>query len=407
MPSRQIELALPNGAPLAGSHDPDFAQVADIFRQNFLERGEVGASLCITHHGRPVLDLWGGIADPITRAPWREDTISIVFSCTKAATALCAHMLAERGQLELHAPVEALWPEFGQAGKAGTTLAMMLGHTAPVPHIRAPLPEGALADWALMIARVAAEPAWWAPGTRQGYHGLTFAWTVGNMVRLGARQPLGAYFRDQIAGPLTLDFHIGLPEQHEARVARMITSTPAEADPSSRFIQAIMTDRASLPALFMGNTGGADFNTRLIRGAEIGSANGITNARGLAGLYTPLATGGGGLVSAETVTRMSRVTAATHMDATLMQPMRFASGFMVSIDNRATNGSSLLIGEAAFGHVGMGGSVGFADPSCGLAFGYTMNRMGAGILLNARGQSLVNATYRSLGYSSDATGAWK
>jgi CubicO group peptidase (beta-lactamase class C family) len=123
-------------------------------------------------------------------------------------------------------------------------------------------------------------------------------------------------------------------------------------------------------------------------------------------MYAPLANGGGTLVSPRTLAQMGRVSAATHEDAVLMQPMRFAMGFMASTDNRAMGAESVILGESAFGHVGMGGSIGFADPSAGISFGYTMNRMGAGILLNKRGQALVDAVYKSLGWRSNATGAW-
>ncbi len=392
-----IDEAVPGGGRVAGQVDAAFAKVADAFLANFAERREVGASVCVTHGGRTVVDLWGGLADPKTARAWERDTVSIVFSCTKGATALCAHMLAEQGRLALYEDVARVWPEFSQGGKAGTTAMMMLGHTSPVPHLRDAVKEGGYADWDYMVDRVAAEPAWWEPGTRQGYHGVTFAWTVGNLVRLAAGQSLGAFFRENVAGPLGLDFHIGLPESEEGRVAPMIGSDPAEADLSSRFLQAVVGVKGSLPQLFLANNGGADFNSRLIHAAELGSANGITNARGLAGMYAPLAAGGGGLLQGETVARMGRCSAATHMDATLLQPMRFGLGFMVRIDNRGPGGDSLLIGERAFGHVGMGGSVGFADPEAGLSFGYTMNRMGAGILLNQRGQSLVDAAYAAAG----------
>ncbi len=332
--------------------------------------------------------------------------MSIVFSCTKGAAALCAHMLAEQGRLKLHARMADLWPEFAQAGKEQTTVAMALAHTAPVPHLRHPIKPGGIADWEYMVARVAAEPAWWEPGSRQGYHGLTYAWTVGQLVRIAAGQPLGGFFAERVAGPLGLDFHIGLPESEEARVAPMIASEPAEANLDSAFIKAVVGQPGSLSNLFLTNTGGADFNTRAIHAAEIGSANGITNARGLAGLYVPLANGGGGLLAPDSIARMSRVSAATFLDANLLQPMRFGLGFMAATDNRSTGGDSLLIGERAFGHVGMGGSVGFADPGHGLSFGYTMNRMGPGILLNERGQSLVDAAYRCVGATSNASGAW-
>ncbi len=411
MPDQHTSQTSPD-APSPGLADggtvaPGFEAVADAFRANFAERGEVGASVCVMQHGRIVVDLWGGVADPKTGRPWQRDTVSIVFSCTKGATALCAHMLAERGRLNLYKPVTDIWPAFGQGGKAATTPAMMLAHTSPVPHLRDPVRPGGYADFDYMVERVAAEPAWWEPGTRQGYHGVTFAWTVGNVVRIAAGEPMAAFFAREVAGPLGLDFHIGLPEGEEPRVAPMIASDPAEADPNSRFIQALMGVPGSLPQLFLTNSGGADFNSRAIRSAEIGSANGITNARGLAGLYAPLAAGGGGLLGPDSVARMARVVGATFDDATLMQPMRFGLGYMNSIDNRPIGGDSLLIGEQAFGHVGMGGSVSFTDPAHGLSFGYTMNRMGPGILLNSRGQSLVDATYASLGLTGNASGAWR
>jgi CubicO group peptidase (beta-lactamase class C family) len=385
---------------------PGFDAVLTAFRENFVSRRETGGSVCVTHRGETVVDLWGGLAAPKTATPWGRDTVSIVFSCTKAATALCAHSLTEQGALSLHEDVARLWPRFAQGGKAGTTLANMLAHTSPVPHLRDLVRDGGYADWDYMVDRVAAEPAWWAPGTRQGYHGVTYAWTVGNMVRLAAGEPLGAFFKRNIADPLGLDFHIGLPESEEHRVAPMIAADPAEVNFQSKFFQAV-AQQGSLPQLFLTNGGGADFNSRLIHAAEIGSANGISNARGLAGMYRPLANGGGGLLKPETIARMGRVSAATHEDATLMQSMRFGLGFMMSTDNRAQGGDSVLLGETGFGHVGMGGSLGFADPDAALSFGYTMNRMGAGILLNERGQSLVDAAYTSIGFTSNQSGAWR
>ena len=402
-----ISEALDDGCTISGHCDPRFAGVLAEFRANFVSRREIGGSLCLTHNGETVVDLWGGIANPETNQGWERDTISIIYSCTKGATALCAHMLVEQGRLSYDTLVADIWPEFAVAGKQDTTVAMMLSHTSPVPHLRDPIKSGGLADWDYMVGRVAAEVAHWEPGTRQGYHGMTFAWTVGQLVRLVAGKPLGAYFRDEVAGPLGLDFHIGLPESEEARVAPMIASTPSEVNFNSRFFKAVTGRPGSLPNLFLTNQGKANFNSREIRTAEIGSANGVSNARGLAKMYAPLANGGGPLLSDQTVNRMSRVCAATQLDAVLMQPMRFAMGFMASTDNRANGGDSVILGETAFGHVGMGGSIGFADPANNLSFGYTMNRMGAGILLNERGQSLVDAAYRSLGHTSDASGAWR
>jgi CubicO group peptidase (beta-lactamase class C family) len=402
-----IDETVTEGVRIAGQVETGFESVLDAFRANFAERREVGASVCLTHQGQTVVDLWGGVADPASGRAWERDTVSIVFSCTKGAAALCLHMLAERGLVAYDDEVARYWPAFAQNGKAGTTVAMMLAHTAPVPHLREPIREGGYTDFDYMVERVEAEAAFWAPGTRQGYHGVTYAWTVGQLVRLIAGEPLGTFFQREVAGPLALDFHIGLPESEEGRVAPMIASDPAEANIHSRFVQALMTEPGSLPQLFLTNNGAADFNSRAVHAAEIASANGITNARGLAGMYAPLAADGGGLVSPERLARMGRTAAATHDDAVLRQPMRFGLGYMTSIDNRAGGGDSVILGEGGFGHVGMGGSLGFADPEAALSFGYSMNRMGAGILLNERGQSLVDAAYRSLGYASSASGAWR
>jgi CubicO group peptidase (beta-lactamase class C family) len=399
----QVHESLAEGI-VQGTCAPGFEPVLAAFLDNFRSRGEVGASVCLTHRGTTVVDLWGGIAVRRTATPWTGNTISIVFSCTKGAAALCAHMLVERGALALHDDVAKLWPAFAAHGKAGTTLANMLAHTSPVPHLRDPVRDGGYADFDYMVDRVANEPAWWEPGSRQGYHGVTYAWTVGNIVRLAAGRPLGEFFRDEIAAKLNLDFYIGLPEAEETRVATLIAPDPAEMNLASKFTQSVMQP-GSLPNLFLTNNGGADFNSREIHAAEMASANGITNARGLAGLYTPLANNS--FLHPDTIARIGRVSAATHDDATLRQPMRFGLGYMVSTDNRAAGGDSLIIGERAFGHVGMGGSVGFADPEAALGFGYTMNRMGAGILLNERGQALVDAAYKSLGYTSNASGAWR
>lgn len=401
-----VNEACPKGGVIAGHVATGFEGVLDAFRANFAGR-EVGASVCVLYRGTPVVDLWGGIADPATGREWAHDTVSIVYSCTKGATALCAHLLAEEGKLDYAMPVAELWPEFAAGGKAATTVAQMLCHTSPVPHYREPLKPGAIADWDYMVERTAAEPAWWEPGTRQGYHGLSYAWTVGNLVRLAAGEPMAAYFARKVAGPLGLDFQIGLREADEPRVAPMIASDPSEANLQSKFIQTMFASPQSLSALFLQNTGGANFNSREIHAAEIGSANGISNARGLAGMYAPLAAGGGALVSDATLHRMRRVAAATMDDAVLRQPMRFGLGFMNSTDNRKFGGDSVILGEEGFGHVGAGGSIGFADPAHGLAMGYTMNRMGAGILLNERGQALVDAVYAAIGCTSNASGAWR
>lgn len=391
-----------------GSYDPKFKPVVDAFIENCETRGEVGANVAITLEGKTVVDIWGGKKAPEGET-WDKDTVSIVFSCTKGATAICAHMLADRGKLDLDAKVAAYWPEYAKNGKEETTVSMMLDHSAGQPHLRTKLKDGAYYDYNYMLKLLEDEEPFWKPGVRNGYHGVTFAWTVGELVHRASGKRLGRFFADEIAKPLGLDFWIGLPEEIEPRVAPMIFAEPDPAAANSKFTQALMTDPASPAHLFLLNGGNANFNSRECHEAEIGSANGITNGRGLAGMYAPLANGGGKLVGKDTLARMGRVAMATHEDATLLIPSRFALGFMKSMDNRNLPNepnSSCIMSDAAFGHVGMGGSLGFADPEARMSFGYNMNRMGSGILLNDRGQALVDAAYRSLGYRSNASGVW-
>jgi CubicO group peptidase (beta-lactamase class C family) len=401
-----------------GHCKPGFERVVDAFEKNFHEHGEIGASVCLTVGGETVVDLWGGTADPKTNAPWTPYTVSIVFSCTKGATALCAHVLASRGKLDIDAPVTELWPEFGQHGKERVTTRMMLDHSSAVPALRAKVDGASIYDWDYVTRRLADEEPFWQPGIRNGYHGLTFGWTVGEMVRRASGKSLGTFFQDEIAKPLGLEFWIGVPDAVEPRIAPMIPFVYKAEEAVTPFLRDLATDKKSIPALFYFNTGAVlsgGLNTRAGHAAEIGAANGITNARGLAGMYAPLANGGGKLVDARTLGRMGEVSMATHDDATLRIPTRFALGFMKSMDNRersvgakvfGPDCDSVIMGSTAFGHVGAGGSLGFADPEAGLSFGYTMNKMGPGLLMNERGQGLVDAAYLSLGYTSKDGGVW-
>jgi CubicO group peptidase (beta-lactamase class C family) len=249
---------------ISGTCDPRFARVRGEFERNFRERGEVGASVCVTLAGETVVDLWGGTARVDTGAPWQKDTVVQVWSCTKGATALCAHILAARGLLDIDAPVVQYWPEFGRAGKEQITVKMLLTHQAGLPELRGTLPQGAFYDWKYMVTALQDEAPFWEPGTRQGYHSATFGWLVGEVVRRISGKSLGTFFHDEVAAPLGLDFWIGLPEEVELRVALLIPDDPPSFDYG-------------------------EWDSRAARAAEIPAMNGITNGRGLAGMYAPLA----------------------------------------------------------------------------------------------------------------------
>ena len=293
---------------IQGHADPRFARVRDAFAHNFAERGELGASVCVIAGGRTAVDLWGGFADPARERLWREDTLVMVHSATKGAAALCAHVLAARGALDLDAPVARYWPEFAAAGKEQIPVRMLLS-TAP----------GSRRSTAAAAARRA----------RRHRHGGCARRTAAELaagrtprlsrdhVRLARRRGgaadqrahLGAFFRDEIAGPLGLDFWIGLPEALEPRVARI--APPPAVDRSDPFGAALLDPSSLTRRAFMNPStlyfaGGAAF-ARQLRAAEIPAANGIANARGLAGLYAPLAAGGGALVGAAAFARMTAV----------------------------------------------------------------------------------------------------
>ena len=381
-----------------GTWQAPFAPLVQEFRRNFSERGEVGASLCVMRDGETLVDVWGGMADPAKGAAWDRDTVGIVFSNTKPATAVCLHLLVDRGHVRLDDKVSRYWPEYAAGGKQDTTLRMLLDHSAGLPALRETLPDGAAFDWPEMTTRLSAEAPFWQPGTRTGYHGLTFGWLVGEIVRRVTGQSLGTFFQSEIAGPRSLDFWIGLPEEIEPRIAPVIPYRPEPGHVANAFERAILEEPDSISALYFRNTGGwrpSGFNSRRGRASEIPAANGVTNARGLAGFYAALSCGGQvdgvpRLLSPAVLADAIQVSGGMEDDITLRVPTRFGAGFMRSMDNRAKGLDSAVLGPNAFGHVGAGGSLGFADPSRGVSFGYTMNKMGAGVLLNPRGQRLVD-----------------
>jgi len=396
---------------IEGFCDSRFRGVLEQFIENFERHGEVGANVALTLEGKMLVDLWGGRKAPKGEA-WTRDTMTLVFSCTKGAAALCAHFLVDRGLLDLDAPVSCYWPEYAQNGKEETLVSMLLDHTSGLPHVKTPVKQGGFYDYDHMVSLIEKEAPFWRPGTRTAYQAFTPAWLVGEVVRRITGKTIGQFFRSEFAVPLGLDFWIGLPETEEARVAPVIDPIVTDATLGTNFTQAIIHDPTSVPHLFSINNAGIDFNARACHAAEIGSANGITNGRAHALLYTPFANvtaKGPSIVSRDTLMRMSQVSSAAEQDGTLYAPTRFALGFMKTLDNRKRAGAmglSFLVSDAAFGHVGLGGAVGFADPECRMAFGYNMNQKGESTFMNERGQALVDAAYLALGYRSNAGGAW-
>src|SRR5262245_9465984 len=204
---------------IGGTVAPGFEGVRAAFARNFAEHGEVGAAFSLVHDGRMVVDLWGGVADAATGVPYTDDTLQLVFSTTKGATAICANLLAQRGELDVEAPVAEYWPEFGQAGKGEVPVRWLLGHRAGLPYVNGSIELAECLAWDPAVEALAAMEPLWEPGTAHGYHAVTYGWLVGEVVRRISGRSLGRFFADEVAGPLGLEFWIGLPAEQQPRVA--------------------------------------------------------------------------------------------------------------------------------------------------------------------------------------------
>jgi CubicO group peptidase (beta-lactamase class C family) len=368
-----------NGSMVAfdGEVAPGFEPVREAFLANFEHGGDVGAAVCVYLDGRPVVDLWGGSAD--TR-PWQRDTLQLVYSATKGATAACAHLLAERGELDLEAPVAECWPEFAAEGKEAIPVRQLLSHRAGLPVIDRTLPVADVLRWDPMIEALAAQRPVWAPGTAHGYHGRTFGWLVGEVVRRVSGRTPGRFFADEIAKPFGIDWHIGLPASERDRVGRLVDDPPGEAalpmpieqiPEEFRAVVEAAGDPDSLMNRAFGFTEEAiDFNDPAVQDAEMPASNGICTARGLARFYAGLIgeVDGARILEPETVAG-AVAEQSSGIDQVLLMPTRFGSGFMLPSD------IGPMGGPESFGHPGRGGSLGFADPSGGVAFGFVVNRI--------------------------------
>lgn len=375
--------------------EPGYEAVAAAFESNFERHGEVGAACCVHVDGRLVVDLWGGTADRETNQPYGADTLQLVFSATKGATAACALLLVERGVLDLASPVAQYWPEFAQAGKADISLRCLLSHRAGLPTLEADLGFDEVLGWSPVVEALAAQPPVWPPDTAHGYHALTFGWLVGEVVRRVSGQSLGGYFAEELAGPLGLDFWIGLPAEHEPRVAPLIPY-PEPENPDEKALLAAFLDPATLTGRALTGpdqifTDLAAFNGRRIHAAELPSMNGITTARSLSRLYAALAgeLDGRRLFSASVVDA-ARTEQVRGTDAVLLMETAYGLGFQLPSFTFPDTG------PGSFGHVGAGGALGFADPGRGIGFGYVTNAMQRHVGGDPRQLGLVAAVRESV-----------
>lgn len=380
-----------------------FEGVRDAFEKNFADDREVGAAFSAYHRGQKVADLWGGVADEETGAAWEEDTLALVFSTTKGWTATAANQLSEQGKLDIGSPVAQYWPEFAAAGKQDITVEQVMSHQAGLEWVTGTdLTLDEVLRWDPIIEALAAQAPRYEPGTSHGYHALTFGWLVGELVRRVSGMSVGEYVKTHFAEPLGLDLWVGLPEEHESRVSKLIGAPDPSSmlnddpnDPITKMLAPFVApDGVLTKALGAGLSAFGDpdiWNSRQLHAGEVPAANGICDARSLARLYGACVgeVDGIRLLSPERVADATTQRTSGPDTVLLNADIQFGLGFMVPTP-------MLNLGPGGFGHFGAGGAVGWADAETEFGFGYVMNKMGQELTGDPRSADLVNACYEAV-----------
>lgn len=403
MDIRMTANQIPGNASMSGGDDVEhgveegWGKLADAFRANFEAPGEVGAACSVYVGGRPVANLWDGLADREANRPWRDDTIVQVASTTKGATAICAHLLAQRGELDLDAPVAQYWPEFGANGKEQIKVRWLLSHQSGLPLVDGPLTFEQACAWHPVIRALEAQKPLWQPGTEHVYHAVTYGFLVGEVVRRICGKSLGTFFAEEVAAPLGLSAWIGLPEEHEERVARlhyaapfsveellagMIATTGLDAETVTAWVESMWSPgsiqmRAGELGGALDNASGEYVLTRAWRAAEYPAANMLADAHSLARMYAATVSDVDGvrLLDPSTVERMT----AVQTDKTRMYGLPPGldipadRSFYMSMGFWRACPPAPMVGPGSFGHPGSGGSIAFGDPDAGVGFGYVTN----------------------------------
>lgn len=377
---------------ISGTVPEQFTKVADALSRSIDEGADVGGSVAIAIDGEMVADFWGGYADEARTTPWERDTLVNVWSTTKTMSALTALVLADRGLLDLDAPVAEYWPEFAANGKEGVLVRHVLSHTSGVSGWAQPVVQEDLYDQDRSAQILAAQAPWWEPGTASGYHAINQGHLIGELVRRTTDRTLGSYFAEEIAGPLGADFHIGLAAEHDARVSAVIPPPPLDLDLSGDI------DMES-PAMktFTGPPVDANHaNTEAWRRAEIGAANGHGNARSVARIQSVVSNGGTvdgvSLLSPATIDRIFEVQ-SDGIDLVLGIPLKFGIGYGLPVQETIP----YLPADARICFWGgWGGSVVINDLDRRMTFAFMMNRMATGIIGGATAASLLTEAYAAI-----------
>lgn len=378
---------LRDDAALGGRWDERFAPLVETFSRSVRDGSERG-HVCVVADGRVLVDVWGGLADPVTGREWARDTLACCFSVTKGVLSILAHRLVDKGSLDLNATVASYWPEFGQAGKDAITVLDVLTHRAGLPAVSGPVVAGSLYSWQTMIEMLAAsEPVVEARG-RPVYHNMTYGHLIGEvMVRAAGAASLTALVDEELAAPLGVDFGLGLTGSQAMRAARltqesglhpMLGIDPASEDLFQRSMRFFSPEE--------------DFNTPAWRGAAIGSGSGHATAKALAVLFSQLVLPDAILSPERQRQARSFQVESDGIDPVMGVPIRYGQGFELSLPPKLDFGPN----PEAVGHWGAGGAIAFADPAAGVSFGYVTGIMAPGAGSSERSRRLVAALYDCL-----------
>jgi CubicO group peptidase (beta-lactamase class C family) len=360
---------------IQGGAEDGYGRVVDVFTENLVSGADVGAGVTLYAGGRKVVDVWGGVADARTGRPWTEHTPALIFSSTKGILAVCAYLLVQRGELELDVPVARYWPEFAGNGKADIPVRMLLNHRAGLPALDREFTLDEVLAWEPVIAAIEAQKPLWEPGTAHFYHGMTYGWLVGEVIRRITGKMPGVFFRDELAGPLGLRTWIGLPERERESVAWLEPAPPGEPEED---VDPVIDRAFTMGGAFAFPVadGEVTFNNPAIQAAGLPGAAGVSTSAGLARLYA-------GCVSA--IDGAPILTRESIDDATV--PQSYGQELFGRVDEGARWGTGFMLdsppwrpmlSDRSFGHDGAGGQLGFADDRFEVGFAYVNNKMGAG-----------------------------
>jgi CubicO group peptidase (beta-lactamase class C family) len=387
------EVVEADGARFAirGGYDERFRPVVDAFKENYRLGEETGSSCSVTIEGKSVVDIWGGFRDGARTRNWDAATTVCMMSVAKGITGVCFNMLIDRGLVDPDRPVAHYWPEFAQKGKDRILVRWILDHRAAIPVLtNNKLWPGAMFDFDAYIKALEEQEPLWEPGTQAAYHVHNQGYLLGEIMRRVTGKTVGPFLRSEVTGPLKAEYYIGgmsVEEQsHVAEVmpnmnARLFAAKDAEAPETLRSLA--FRQNPDEPWR-------TTLNSPVWRTAEIASGNGHGNGRGVSRIYDAVV--GGRLMSRDSLERMIT---EQHNQTELLQERPYHQGLGVLLNTPA----AVYMGPnpRAFGHHGIGGSIGFGDPDNRIGFGYALNKMHSVGDNGPRARRLIDALYSVVG----------